>query len=524
MVKGGECLMRGKGKTGAFSRREFLKTAGGALVVTSVASGGLLLEPKDATAAVMPDKWDEEADVLIIGSGFAGLAAAIEAKNANASVAIFEKMRVAGGNSIINGGVMAAAGSSMQKEKGIQDSPELMYRDMLKAGLDMNYPELAKVVAEQSLDTFQWTIDYLGVKYVALLHMGGHSVARSHMTYNSSGSAIVSRQLAKLKELGIEVRTANYLENLIQAKDGRVIGIKVREGYKFPDEKSGTVKHVKAAKAVILATGGFSRDVRFRMVQDPKLRAEVDSTNQPGATAEALKDALRIGATLVQPSWIQLGPWASPDEKGFGLAPHFASGAVFTYGIMVDPATGKRFISELADRKVRADAIIKTGRACIGITDDVAARNCGGPPGLLDKVLERGVVKKFDTLEALCEAYNMPHKDVKESVENYNAYLQTGVDNEFGRYLQKDAKPIAKSPFYAVRLWPKVHHTMGGLQINKEAKVIGLDQTPIMGLYAAGEVSGGVHGAVRLGSVAVVDCLVFGRIAGRNAVLEKSWG
>ena len=144
-----------------------------------------------------------------------------------------------------------------------------------------------------------------------------------------AGSAIVSRQLAKLKEMGTDVRTASYLENLIQAEDGRVIGIKVRSGYKFPDEKSGTIKYVKARKAVILATGGFSRDVPFRLAQDPKLVAEVDSTNQPGATAEAFKEALRIGATPVQPSWIQLGPWASPDEKGFGLGPHFASGAVF---------------------------------------------------------------------------------------------------------------------------------------------------------------------------------------------------
>ncbi|MBN2126561.1 MAG: flavocytochrome c [Deltaproteobacteria bacterium] len=412
----------------------------------------------------------------------------------------------------------------MQKEKGIKDSPERMYKDMLKAGLDLNYPDLAKMVAENSAEVYQWTVDYLGVKYVAILHMGGHSVARSHMTYNSSGSAIVSKQLAKLKELGVSVNTGVYLENLIRTEDGRIVGVKVREGYAFPDEKSGTVRYVKARKAVVLAAGGFSRDVAFRITQDPKLVAEVDSTNQPGATAEALKEALKIGATPVQPSWIQLGPWASPDEKGFGLAPHFASGAVFTYGIMVDPATGKRFVSELADRKVRADAIIKTGHTCIGIADDIAAKNCGGPPKLLEKVLERGVVKKFDTLEALCEEYKMPTKEVMESVDRYNAYLKAGVDEEFGRYLQKDAKPITTAPFYGLRLWPKVHHTMGGVQIDKEARVIGLDQKPIKGLYAAGEFAGGVHGAVRLGSVAIVDCLVFGRIAGRNAAAEGPWG
>jgi len=108
-------------------------------------------------------------------------------------------------------------------------------------------------------------------------------------------------------------------------------------------------------------------------------------------------------------------------------------------------------------------------------------------------------------------------------VEKYNSYVNTGTDKEFGRYIQKDAKPMAKAPFYAIRLWPKVHHTMGGIQINTKAQVIGLDNESIKGLYAAGEVAGGVHGAVRLGSCAVVDCLVFGRIAGKNAAAEKSW-
>jgi flavocytochrome c len=512
-----------KKKGGNLTRRDFIKVSGGVAAMAGVTAGGLLVSAGTAETASLPVVWDEAADVVIIGSGFAGLAAALETRNAGSSVVVFEKMRVAGGNSIINGGVIAVAGSPLQEEKGIKDSPELMYNDMMKTGLYLNHPELAQMVADQSTEVFQWTINYLGVNYRMLLHMGGHSVARSCMTSNNSGSAIVNKQLAKLRELGVKVKNRTYLDRLLQDKDGRVVGVQVREGYKFPDEKSGTVKSVKAKKAVVMATGGFSNDVAFRLIQDPKLTLDVDSTNQPGATAEALKGALQIGATPVQLSWIQLGPWASPDEKGFGLAPHFASGAVFTYGIMVDPATGKRFVSELADRKVRADAIIKTGHTCIGIADDVAAKTCGGPPGLLETILQRGVVKKFDTLEALCKAHNMPYEAVKESVNKYNSYLESEYDKEFGRYLLKDAKPIAVAPFYSLRLWPKVHHTMGGLQINKKAEVIGLDGAPIKGLYAAGELAGGVHGAVRLGSCAVVDCLVFGRIAGKNAAGLKAW-
>ncbi len=515
--------MNEKKNQSKLNRRDFIKTTGGATAIVGLAASGISLKPEVSMAAELPKRWHEVHDVIVVGSGFAGLAAAIEAKNSGASVVVLEKMRVAGGNSIINGGVIAAAGSPVQAQKGIKDSPELMFKDMLKAGLELNYPELTRIVAEQSKEVLQWTINYLGVKYVALLHMGGHTVARSHMTWNSSGSAIVTKELAKLKELGIKVRTATYLEKFILDKKGRVVGLKVREGYRFPNQKSGKVKYLKANKGVVMATGGFSNDVPFRLTQDPKLIAKVDSTNQPGATADALKEALRIGATPVQPSWIQLGPWASPDEKGFGLGPHFASGAVFTYGIMVDPKTGKRFVDELANRKVRADAIIKTGNVCIGIADDIAAKNCGGPPNLLENILKRGVVKKYDTLMALCKAYNMPYQAVKQSVDNYNSYLKKGEDKEFGRFLQKDAKPIQQAPFYALRLWPKVHHTMGGLQINSKAEVIGLDQKPIVGLYAAGEAAGGVHGAVRLGSCAVVDCLVFGRIAGKSVSAQKNW-
>ncbi len=512
-----------KEKARKLSRRDFIKATGSATALAGVAASGILMGPGQADAAEPPKKWDDETDVVVVGSGFAGMAAAIEASEAGASVVVLEKMRTYGGNSIINGGVMAVAGSDLQEQKGIQDSPDLMLEDMMKAGLYMNHPELAGMVAYQSRDAYNWCKDHLGVKFAGMLHMGGHTVARSCPTSIYSGSEIVNKEMAKLKELGVKVSTGTYLEKLFQGKDGRVIGVQVREGYKFPDEKSGTVRTIKAKKAVVMASGGFSNDVAFRMIQDPKLIAKVESTNQPGATAEALKEALRIGATPVQISWIQLGPWASPDEKGFGIGPHFATGAVFTYGIMVDPDTGKRFISELADRKIRADAIIRTGHPAIGIADDEGAHKAGGPPGLLEKVLDRGVVKKYDSLEALAKDHNIPFAALKESVDKYNSYLEAGTDKEFGRYLQKDAKPMVKAPFYAMRLWPKAHHTMGGIQINKNAEVIGLDEKPVAGLFAAGEVAGGVHGAVRLGSVAVVDCLVFGRIAGKNAAAQKPW-
>jgi len=387
---------------------------------------------------------------------------------------------------------------------------------MLKAGLYLNHVELAMMIAEKSREAAEWT-ETLGVQYKnRVTHLGGHSVPRSYSTYNSSGSAIVMKQLEKVKGLGVEVRMQAYVMSIIQDKDGKVAGLKIKKGYRFPDESTGTVKYLKANKGVVLASGGFGRDLYFRTIQDPKLTADVDSTNQPGATGEVLLDALRSGATPVQISWIQLGPWTSPDEKGMGIGYVFNAAAAFVYGVMVDPKTGKRFISELADRKIRADAIIRTGQPAICIADSNGVKRVP----ILDKILAKGVAKKFDTIEALADEYKVPVDALKETISNWNKYVAQGKDEEYGRYMQTDQKPMITPPFYGCRAWPKVHHTMGGIQINTKAQVIGLDRKPIPGLYAAGEIAGGVHGAVRLGSCAVLDCIVFGRIAGQSATAK----
>jgi succinate dehydrogenase/fumarate reductase flavoprotein subunit len=131
------------------------------------------------------------------------------------------------------------------------------------------------------------------------------------------------------------------------------------------------------------------------------------------------------------------------------------------------------------------------------------------------------VVKGFDRLEELAAAYGLPLGELKATIETYNGHVEGGVDEDFGKPILPNADPLAHPPYYAIRLWPKVHHTMGGIQINAQAQVIGLDRQPIAGLYAAGEVTGGVHGACRLGSCAVTECLVFGRIAGRNAATVR---
>lgn len=499
------------------SRRQFLKATGVATATAGLAMTtlGLTANKAQAGSGEMPKQWDKSYDVIVVGSGFAGLSAAIEAKNAGASVAVLEKMPVPGGNSTINGGGMSVVGSPLQEAAGVKDSVETMLADMYKAGLGLNYPAQARIVAQKSLDAFLWCRDYLGVKFKdKLAQFGGHSVPRTHTTTNQSGSGFVRPMLKKAKELGIPLEKKAYVKRLIANDQGRVVGLEVLSGY-TGDETKATVKYYQAHKGVVMASGGFAADVSYRATQDPRLDKEIRTTNHPGATAECLKEMLRVGANPVQLSWIQLGPWASPDEKGFGLAPIFAAYAAFTHGVMINPPSGERFVDELADRKVRADAIIKTGDVAVAICDEEGVKPASH---VIPKLLERKVVIKFDTLKDLAAHYGMPYAKLQAQIERYNGYVGDKHDPEFNKPLIMGQKPIAKAPYYAVRLWPKAHHTMGGVEIDSDARVININsQQPIPGLYACGEATGGTHGACRLGTVAVPDCIVFGRIAGGNA-------
>ena len=225
------------------SRRRLLggSLAGGAAMLAGVAH---------AAEAEVPEKWDATYDVIVVGSGFAGLAAAIEAKKAGANVIVLEKMATPGGNSIINGGILTATGCPQQKMHGIEDSPELLEKDILAAGLYMNTSAKVRLLAQSALSNYEWTIKELGVQYLpdAIGQEGGHSVPRYVTTTNGSGSGIVNQELKRVKELGIPLQTKCFVEHIIRAKDGRVVGLQVREGYKFPKKDSGKTRFLKATK------------------------------------------------------------------------------------------------------------------------------------------------------------------------------------------------------------------------------------------------------------------------------------
>ena len=266
-------------------------------------------------------KWDEEADVVIVGSGAAGLCAAIEAAELGASVIVIEKMKITGGNTRISDGGLSAAGNFMQKKLGIKDSADLFMEDMLKAGMGLNHPRLARILADNGAGAIDWTREVLGVRYLDRLDcFGGHSVARTVTTRRHSGVDITNAQIRKLNQMGVEIRTCTRLTDLVSEGAGRVTGIKVLSGDTSGRNDSNGYRHLRANRAVIPASGGFGSDVKFRTMQNPLLDASMDSTNHKGATGEGLATALRQGAAPVQLSWIQTGPWGCADEKATGEA------------------------------------------------------------------------------------------------------------------------------------------------------------------------------------------------------------
>lgn len=466
-------------------------------------------------------QWDEKVEIAIIGSGFAALAAAIEASRLGCKdVHIFEKMPYFGGNSAINGGLFAAPGTPLQAKEGVKDSVEMMVADQLESGRGIADEALIRHIASHAMEALQMALDAGAEFHPYLQQLGGHSVARTYQTAVSCGAGITQPLYKEAKRLGVNMHKRAKFEGFITDEKGGVVGVKIREGYYFGNEKSGKVKYISSQRGVIMATGGFAQNISLRMAQDPTLTAEVGCTNIPGTTGEGMLEMFRLGAVPVHLAHIQSGPWASPDEGGFGYVSNYSI-YNFPHSIAINCSNGKRFMNEIADRKTRSDA-------------ELLCRDAKGeplPPILIThfddaqkhpnaaKVLKYKVGWKFDSIEELAKHFNVPLAPLKAQIEEYNGYVKAGVDKQFGKNMTNAKDKYIKAPFIVVRLWPKVHYCQGGVQINTKAEVLdSLSGNAIPGLYAAGEVCGGIHGVSRLGSCSIPECMVMGLTAARSVM------
>jgi len=460
-------------------------------------------------------KWDETYDVIVIGSGLAGLCAAVEAKTAGAKVIVFEKMKITGGNTRISDGGLAAPDNFLQKKRNVADSVALFYQDILKAGQGINHPELLRTFAKKASEAIDWTRKTLNVSYIERLdQFGGHSAARCLTLKGRSGSDLIKALVVKLQHLGVKILTDSLLKQIIIGEKNGVTGVQIQDSCRFSDDRSGNLKMIMAQKGVILATGGYGGDIRFRSFLLPELNDAFQTTNHKGATAEGLITALKTNASGIHLSRIQLLPSGCPDEKGYGKGGRFGSYVVFPFGILVNPKKGQRFVNEWADRKERADAMVKTGAHCIGIIDSAGAEK---EARIVSQCLKTKKAQIFDTISDLAKQFQIPLSSLEKSIQDYNNAIDQGKPDAFGKAVTSSTLKIASPPYYAIRLWPKIHYTPGGVGINSRAQVLDFNREPIPGLYAAGEVTGGVHGAGRLGSCALTECIVFGRIAGKQA-------
>lgn len=483
----------------------FLQAVGAAITQ----AGG---DPETNTAktvvSIKKEAKEQNCDVVIIGAGGAGLAAAIEAKTAGADILILEKMPMAGGNTLISGAEMAAPNNWIQQRDGITDSPEQFAKDMMKGGDNINNPELVNVIARSALDGAKWLRDECGVVWEdSLMFFGGHSVKRSLIPAGASGKELIAKMLAKAESLKIPILYKTAALELIQDKDGRVTGVIA---------ESDTAKYtIHAKKAVIIASGGFGSNIEMRKKYNPAVDETILSTNTVGSTGDGIIMAEKIGAALTDMEYIQTYPICDPLT---GTLLYFDDARLYGHSVIVNKE-GKRFVEELGRRDVISMAIkAQTGHCCYEIIDrrgfeESHLQENHAPE--ISYLMKNDLLTKADTLEKAAEFFGIDQKEVVETVKRYNTYVAKGKDEEFNK--RSMVHPIEQGPFYILKAVPAVHHTMGGIKINTKAQVLKADGSVIPGLFAAGEVTGGVHGKNRLGSDAIADIIVFGRIAGKTA-------
>ena len=440
----------------------------------------------------------ERADVVVIGSGGAGMTSAITAFDASARIVVLEKMPLTGGNTQLAAGGMNAAETLFQKKRAIPDSVRLMYDDTFKGGKSLARPELVEILARDSSSSIEW-LTALGADMSDVGRMGGASADRTHRP--SGGKAVgqhiihVMRQNAIKR--GMDVRINSKVLEILRSAGGAVSGVVVQNGF-------GEIYTIEAP-AVILASGGFSSNLD-RVVKYRPEYLGFSSTNQPGATGDGLDLAAALGAKLVDMEQIQIHPTQAAGSK------ILITEAVRGNGAIAVNRDGKRFMNELTTRDAASAAVLKQkGRSAFLVFDETIRRSLGQIEGYFHLEL----VQSGDSVADLAKVLGMDGATLAATIDEYNGFQAAKNDGAFGR--PDLPRPVKTPGFHAIEIRPGVHYTMGGVAIDRSARVLDRTDEAIPGLFAAGEVTGGVHGANRLGGNSISETITFGRIAGREA-------
>ncbi len=497
--------------------------------------------------AVQGEDQELTADVVVIGAGGAGMISAIEAADAGKSVIVVESQAMAGGNSVRATGGMNAAKTEYQdsnefgEDAGVEktlksaeenysdnetiaalaatvreqyeaykanpegyfDSVELYELDTLVGGSGLNDPELVKTLCEDSEDAIDW-LDQNGVTLHNVAQFGGASVKRIHRPVDdegktlSVGSYMIPILEKDLEDRGVQVLYSTTAEKILM-EDGAAAGIEATA-------KDGS-KVTVHAKAVVIAAGGFGANNDMVSKYNESLKGYI-STNAPGIQGQGITMGEEVGAATVDMEQIQLHPTVHVAEDG--------SANLITEGLRGDGAIlvnkeGKRFYDEVSTRdKVSAAENEQTD----GVVWLIVDQKMYDASKVIQGYDSKGWMVSGSSAEELAEQMGVDAATLSETITKWNECVANKSDEEFGR--TSFAEPL-EDTLYALTVQPGVHHTMGGLKINTETEVLTEDGSAIPGLYAAGEVTGGVHGSNRLGGNAVADFTVFGRIAGQQA-------
>jgi fumarate reductase flavoprotein subunit len=449
-------------------------------------------------------------DLLVIGGGAAGFAAALEAANAGISVLLLEKTADIGGSSAMSGGCLAFAGTDLQKVEGIEDSSELLRSDLIEVGQHDNDESLVDTYVRHQLDTYEWLRGH-GVAFSPSLESSsGQSVPRVHTV---DPADMVRTLAARCVATGrVEVLMSTRAVRLVRhGEDASVTGV-VAEG------PAGTLT-IEPRQGVVLASGGFCRNAELVHRFAPHY-AEAVFIGGEGNVGDGLLMAWKLGADLRDMAYIKgtFGKHPTDEHNNHSCL------AVYKGAIAVNQE-GRRFVDESISYKLLGDAVMSQPyHTSYQIFDEPIFRSGDDRVRILDfsRRLEEGLLVQADTLETLARQIEVPAEGLLATVARYNRSVDDGHDVEFGRktlvHRHGTLRRIEDGPFYAYPSTAAVFGTYCGLRIDAQMKVIDVFDQPIAGLYAAGEVVGGFHGGAYMTGSALGKALVFGRIAARTAI------